>query len=196
MLQVEQIEATARTKYRVVLNDGTEWLLYAGDLRRYHLAVGAEVTETLQAEIQHTCVTVRARKRVLALLEKMDRSEADLRIRLKRSGYEEDVVEDAILYARKFGYIDDERYANHYIQSRSGTKSRRQIEAELKQKGVHHLPEDAFQDPEAEREAVKRLIWRKTSDVDTLEQEQKQKLAASLYRKGFPSELIRKELHL
>ena len=36
----------------------------------------------------------------------------------------------------------------------------------------------------------------KTTDVENMEQETKQKLAASLYRKGFPSELIRKELHL
>ena len=126
----------------------------------------------------------------------MDRSEADLRTRLKRSGYDTDVVEDAINYAKKFGYINDERYASHYIQAKSGTKSRRQIEAELKQKGIHRLPEDAFPDSEAERESVRRLIHRKTFDVDSLDQDQKQKIAASLYRKGFPSEIIRKELHM
>ena len=196
MLRVELIETTTRTKHRVVLNDETEWLLYSSDLRRYHITVGAEISESLREEIQHTCITVRARKHVLALLEKMDRTEADLRSRLRRSGYEPDVVEDAINYAKKFGYIDDDRYANHYIQAKSGIKSRRQIEAELKQKGIHHLPENAFQDSEAEKEAVRRLINRKTYDVDSLNTEQKQKIAASLYRKGFPSELIRKELHM
>ena len=105
MLQVEKIETTTRTKHRVVLSDETEWLLYTSDLRRYHITVGAEISQSLREEIQHTCITVRARKRVLALLEKMDRSEADLRTRLKRSGYEMDVVDDAINYAKIYRYI-------------------------------------------------------------------------------------------
>ena len=140
---------------------------------------------------------VRARKKILALLERMDRTEQDLRQRMKRAGFEEELVEDAIAYARKFGYIDDERYAINYAKMRSGSKSRRQIEAELRQKGfTGRLPEELYEDAGPEEEAIRNLIRRKTIDVENMEPEAKQKLAASLYRKGFPSELIRKELHL
>jgi len=140
---------------------------------------------------------VRARKKILALLERMDRTEQDLRQRMKRSGFEEELVEDAIAYARQFGYIDDERYARNYAKSRSGSKSHRQIEAELRRKGfTGRLPEELYEEARPEEEAIRNLIRRKTDDVENLEPEARQKLAASLYRKGFPSELIRKELHL
>ena len=140
---------------------------------------------------------VRARKKILALLERMDRTEQDLRQRMKRAGFEEELVEDAIAYARKFGYIDDERYAINYAKTRSGSKSRRQTEAELRQKGFSgKMPEELYEDAGPEEEAIRNLIRKKTTDVENMEQEAKQKLAASLYRKGFPSELIRKELHL
>ena len=136
MLQIERIEQEKTSGYEVELSDGTRWHLYKSDIKRYGLEVGKELSEAEQAEIHRVCVTVRARKKVLAMLERMDRTEQDLRHRLARAGYPEEAVDDAIAYAKKFGYINDERYARSYARSRSRTKSRRQIEAELYQKGI------------------------------------------------------------
>ncbi len=197
MLQIERIEPEKRSGYEVELSDGTCWHLYKSDLRRYGLEVGKELSEAEREEIYRICVTVRARKKILAMLERMDRTEQDLRHRLTRAGYPEEAVDDAIAYAKKFGYINDERYARSYARSRSRTKSRRQIEAELSQKGITGKKiEELFEDALPEEEAIRKQIRKKTADVESLDLAKKQKLALSLYRKGFPQDLIRKELKL
>ena len=197
MLQIERIEQEKTSGYEVELSDGTRWHLYKSDIKRYGLEVGKELSEAEQAEIHRVCVTVRARKKVLAMLERMDRTEQDLRHRLARAGYPEEAVDEAIAYAKKFGYINDERYARSYARSRSRTKSRRQIEAELYQKGITgKKTEELFEDALPEEEAIRKLIRRKTTDIESLEPAKRQKLALSLYRKGFPQDLIRRELKL
>ena len=72
----------------------------------------------------------RAKLRALHLLTAMDRTEAQLREKLQAS-YNEEVVEAAVEYVKSFGYLDDERYVKVYIESKSRTKSRKQIEQEL-----------------------------------------------------------------
>ena len=72
----------------------------------------------------------RAKLRALHLLTAMDRTEAKLREKLQAS-YCEEAVETAINYVKTYGYLDDERYVRVYIESKSRTKSRKQIEQEL-----------------------------------------------------------------
>lgn len=196
-MTIESIEEISKARYSVTLSDGTVWRLYGSDLRRFHLKSGELVSEALYDEITHTCITVRARKKVLALLEKMDRPEQDLRMRLLRAGYTEEQADDALSYAKQYGYIDDSRYAKNYVKSKSTTKSRKQIELELRQKGIHSRDiQDLYEEAGGEEEAIRRLICRKAPDIDSMTYEEKQKIAASLFRKGFPSELIRRELRL
>ena len=72
----------------------------------------------------------RAKLRALHLLTAMDRTEAKLREKLQAS-YCEEAVEEAVAYVKSYGYLDDERYVKVYIESKSRTKSRKQIEQEL-----------------------------------------------------------------
>lgn len=197
MIRIESLEPLTKGKYKLYLSDGRSWNVYSGDLRRFHLKEGVELTEDQTEEVYHSCVRIRARKKVLALLEKMDRPEKDIRFKLQTAGYEEAVIDDAVEYAKSFHYIDDERYARAYACSKAGTKSRRQIEAELRQKGIESRSvDDLYGGAGAEEEAVRRLIRRKTGSPESLSYEERQKLAASLYRKGFPTDLIRRELRL
>ena len=73
----------------------------------------------------------RAKLRALHLLTAMDRTEAKLREKLQAS-YCEEAVEEAVAYVKSYGYLDDERYVKVYIESKSRTKSRKQIEQEIK----------------------------------------------------------------
>lgn len=199
MIQIEGLDAIAKGRYELRLSDGSCWRLYTSDLRRYHLREGEELSEEQRDEIYHKCIRIRARKKVLALLERMDRTEKDIRFRLQRAGYDEETVDDAVSYARSFHYIDDERYARVYVRAKSATKSKRQMEAELRRKGIESRELDYLYEEmgeETETEAIRRLIHRKTEVPQELSYEERQKLAASLYRKGFPMELIRSELYL
>ena len=50
-----------------------------------------------------------ARKAALRILERADRTEKELREKLLGKGFSEEETEDAVGYARSFGYIDDAR---------------------------------------------------------------------------------------
>lgn len=66
----------------------------------------------------------------------------------------------------------------------------------LIQKGISKdLIEEIYEEEiEPDDTAIIRAIQKKTKDVDALSYEEKQKIAASLYRKGFASDEIRKYL--
>ena len=79
---------------------------------------------------------VRAKKKALHLLERMDRTEQQLYRKLADGGYPDQVAKEAVDYVKSYHYIDDVRYARSYIESRKAAKSLRQIERELYQKGI------------------------------------------------------------
>ena len=56
----------------------------------------------------------RVKKRALALLEKMDRTEQGLYRKLAESEYPEELILDAIEYVKKYHYIDDMRFSKSY----------------------------------------------------------------------------------
>ena len=142
----------------------------------------------------------RAKQKALALLSYSDRTEQELRNRLKKEEYSDDAVEEAIAYVKSFHYLDDLRFAGNFIRSKSLTKSSREIRMLLEQKGVDRelidLAYEGLEEGEgaeaSELEAIRRLVAKKTDDAEALTREEKRKLCASLCRKGFRMENIRK----
>lgn len=130
----------------------------------------------------------RAKLRALHLLTAMDRTEAQLREKLQAS-YCEETVETAIEYVKSFGYLDDERYVRVYIESKSRSKSRKQIEQELIfRKGVSKEAVDrGFENAEVAdvSEVILKYIQKKRIDPKNCDYEQKQKFFAYMMRKGF-----------
>ena len=133
----------------------------------------------------------RAKLRALHLLTAMDRTEAQLREKLQVS-YCDEVVETAIEYVKSFGYLDDERYVRVYIESKSRTKSRKQIEQELIfQKGVsREAVARGFEiaEPADISEVIRRYMQKRRIDPENCDYEQKQKFFAYMMRKGFQIE--------
>jgi regulatory protein len=130
------------------------------------------------------------------LLKSMDRTEADIRGRLSESGYPPEAVDEAIEYLRSYKYIDDMRYASEYIRFKSSSMSRKQIEVKLAGKGIdRETVEAAFGRYEAEsgedtceteKKLIEKLIRKKYPDgVSDISYEDRQKLFAYLYGKGF-----------
>ncbi len=100
-----------------------------------------------------------AKKRALALLEKMDRTEQGLYRKLAESEYPEELILDAIEYVKKYHYIDDMRYARNYISYRQGSKSRRRLQQELMQKGVpKEITEQALEEIYENNDTEKKLL--------------------------------------
>ena len=136
----------------------------------------------------------RAKLCALHLLTAMDRTEAKLREKLQAS-YCEEAVEEAVAYVKSYGYLDDERYVKVYIESKSRTKSRKQIEQELIfKKGVSkEAVEKGFEQAEMADvvEVIQKYMQKKKIDPQNCDYEQKQKFFAYMMRKGFQIEELK-----
>ena len=126
-------------------------------------------------------------RKALALLSAMDRTEAELREKLRRNGFSDEAADEAVSYVKKLHYLDDERYARGYILSRQNRYSRQRIEYDLHRKGISpDIIESAFDETGEgnERELIRKLAEKK---LRTLAKDPKarQKLGAFLTRKGF-----------
>ena len=78
----------------------------------------------------------RATEKAMALLLHKDRTEKELSDRLYRAGFSESASRFAMAYVSRFGYINDRRYAEGYIDYHKQTKSKNEIRRKLKEKGV------------------------------------------------------------
>ena len=186
---VTKIEAVTKTKYKVFLDEQFAFVLYKGELSRYYIKEEAEVTPEVYAKIREEVVLKRAKLRVMHLLQDMDRSEEQLRLKLKQSLYTEDIIEAALQYVKSFGYIDDSNYARRFVESRKKTKSKKEIYAALCQKGIDKYTiqealELCYTDVD-EKDAIQKLIEKKHVEIDNMSDKEKKKICEYLMRKGF-----------
>ena len=131
----------------------------------------------------------KAKIKALNLLERMDRTEAQLREKLLKAEFEPELVEQAVAYVKSYGYLDDERYVRNYIEYRKDQKSRRQLEQELQfRKGVSpELIRKVYEElePADEKLLIRRQLEKKHYDPENCDEKQRQRLIAFLVRKGF-----------
>ena len=79
----------------------------------------------------------RAKQRLLFLLDKRDYTAHQLAMKLKRGGYPEDIICEAVSYVIDLGIVNDRNYAQRYIECRKQTISVRKIRQDLAFKGVN-----------------------------------------------------------
>ena len=130
----------------------------------------------------------KAKRRALYLLTDMDRTEKELRDKLKKSGYSEDTIARTMEYVRSFGYIDDRRYAEKFIDFAKGKKSRVKIVYDLSQKGVSGDIIDEVLEAVGEwdeRNLIRTLAEKKLRNMDLSDPASYTKVASYLARKGF-----------
>ena len=194
-MKVTGIEPYSKTKYKVSLDGKFAFVLYKGELSRFHIRKGEELSEETQQKIYSDVLLKRAKLRALHRLSDMDRPENALREKLRLGLYPQEIIDAAVEYVRSFGYLNDARYAENFVRSRQGIKSRREIRAQLLQKGVpSELIEDAFEacgEEGGEADAIRRLLEKKRFDPVCADEREIQRLYGYLARKGFSYETVR-----
>jgi regulatory protein len=134
-----------------------------------------------------------ARRKAMQLLEHMDRTEKGLTERLMQAGFSGEAVQDAMDYVKSYGYINDARYAQHYISYRLGIKSQQKILQELSQKGIDRQialaawEEAAELENPDERSMISREIQKKYAPGSRLSEKEMRRLYGYLARRGFRS---------
>lgn len=210
MPKVELIPKGKKTSL-LVLDGENAGPVTAGEILRFGLENGATVSEDTVTDVVREVILPGGRKKAMDLLVAQFRTEAELRSRLLQAGYGEAVVEVVFDYIKKFPYLDDVRYALHYLESAGEKKSLSEIRHRLLEKGVSEAdyetalekyrqerreagPEadaDGFGSEDLEMQTLRKLLSKKVPAGTPLTKEKKEKLYASFLRKGFGYHCIR-----
>ena len=131
------------------------------------------------------------------LLQSRDYTESGLREKLRSGDYPEDCIEEALAYVKSYGYVDDRRYAEDFISYNLDRKSRTRMEQDLLRKGISKdMICAAFEALEEqwtrqdEGAMIRSLLEKKKYDPKTATRQEKQRMYAFLYRRGFHCEAI------
>ncbi len=123
------------------------------------------------------------------------RTAAEVVRRLRRSGFDESVIETTVADLTRAGLINDRAFAFAWVESRSRSKGygRVRLESELRRKGVDsHIIGEALAAVETEREAdsARAVAMRLLGSADIADYAVRRRLAGYLQRRGYPWETI------
>ena len=99
----------------------------------------------------------------LRLLSRRAHSRAELRLKLRRRGYEEVDVQAAAARLAELGYLDDRSFATGHVTRRSGVRGPLALRSELAARGVDRAIADEAVggfDSEAQLSSARRLAGR------------------------------------
>jgi len=140
LCRITKIEPQRRRKSRfsVFVNGEYSFSLDAELLASVGLAEGQEIDEARLEQIRRESELRYARERAYRLLAVRDRSEAEMRQRLTRIGFDPATVEMTIGFLKERKYLDDRSFALRYAQSEVALHpvGRRELERRLRQKGL------------------------------------------------------------
>ena len=188
-MQIMAVTPFDKRRSKVLISEDFAFVLYNGEIRRYHIEEGAELTEERYRQILDEVLRKRARERAIYLLKEKDRTEAELTKKLREGFYPEEVLE--LFKARH--YIDDEEYGRRYLDNHSQKKSRRRLQYDLQRKGLDRDQiEELLEEIEVpEEDQIREFLQKKGYDPEQTDQKEKGKLMMALARKGFAYEAIR-----
>ena len=165
MKKVTAVVPLDKRRSKVFVDEEAAFVLYKGELRRYRIEEGEELSEEQHGRILEEVLMKRGKERALYLLKDRDRTEAEIRKKLKEGFYPQQVIDRTMDFLKEYGFVDDLEFGRRYIEVYGNQRS--QIQAFLRKKG--YVPENT-----SPRERAK--------------------LIAALARKGFSYEAVYQNL--
>ena len=159
------------------------------------IKVGSEVDEQRLKGLIFESEVKKGVSYVFGLLAKKPYAEREIRTKLYQKGYSSEAAQKIIETVKEYKLIDDSDYAKTYVDSNK-TKSKREIEFNLSQKGIDkHIIQNAVNDIENDDEMAKvDIITAKYMKNKPKTSENLQKLFRYLQGKGFEFELIKNKI--
>ncbi|NLL76956.1 MAG: regulatory protein RecX [Clostridiales bacterium] len=200
---VTKIEELDKKRVRIYIDDEFAFVIYKGELRLYNLEENEPVDKESYCQLVSDILPKRAKLRCMNLLKSRTYTEKQLRDKLKQGEYAEILIDEALEYVKSYGYLDDRRYCEDFIEYNRESKSRKRMEQDLLKKGIDkNIIYEVFKKMEEngnepdEYLMAKNLLRKKKYDANTASIEEKRRLSAFLYRKGFGADTIRRVLLL
>lgn len=191
-MQITSVTPLDKKRFKIVLDEEAAIVLYNSEMKRYHIVQGGDLPSEQYEEILKEILFKRARLRVVSLLKASDKTEKELRKKLQEGYYPPEAIEHAIETVKNYHYVDDERYARHYVEYGADKKSRRQLTYELQKKGIdQETISDLIEEiPIDEEQQIKSFLRKRRYSGSSASPEEKRKIAAALGRKGFSYETV------
>lgn len=192
---ITEIRPKEKGKLEIRFASGVALALYRSELRaltpqeEQMLRQDGHISEALYRKLTEM-VTLRAKKRAMYLLMRMERTERQLREKLTQNGYPAECIDGAVDYVKQFHYVDDLRYAKNYVRYRQEKKSRKRLEIDLQKKGVSgDLIERALckEFVSDETEQIRELLARRHYDAAEADDKTRRRTWQFLLRRGFCS---------
>lgn len=200
---VTQISEASKSRCRIYIDGQFAFVLYKGELRRFHIEEEQELPEESYREIMTELLPKRAKLRCMNLLQSRDYTRKQLEDKLEQGDYPEECINEAIAYVASYGYIDDFRYARDFIEYHINSKSRMRIETDLTRKGIKgDVIRQAFEEldklgvEQDECAMIDDLLRKKHYCPDTATRQEQQRMYGFLYRRGFHADAIAKALSI
>lgn len=184
-------------RFRIQLDGACDVVLYQKELKHFQLEEGASLSKSEYDRLLQEVLLPRAKSRILYLLDRQDRTTANLLEKLVDGGYPLKIAEEAVSYAQQMHYVDDERFARQYVSGRKERKSFRSLRMELLRHGIdRELTEQVLEEAydTDENALMARLMEKKRYDPETAGPKEKQKMFRYLAYRGFSSQEIAEAL--
>jgi len=198
MRQITRLERQKRNPERVNVYLDGEFAFGLNEGDAALLRKDQQLSDAEAAALQHKDQIVKAVNQGVNLLSYRPRSTQEIRQRLKKKDFPDEVIEAAIEHLQHLNYLDDRVFAHFWIESRSQHQPRgqRALQYELRNKGVadeiiRELLEELHDEQAAAYEAALPRVRRMHGRT---QHECKQKIGAFLQRRGFPYEVANQTL--
>ena len=196
-MKVLEIIKINKTKYKVLCEDNVVFSLYISELKNLSIETGSDISDEKFAYIKDEILYKRCKEYCLHLLESSDKTECQIRTKLREKFFEASVIEKTIDFLKKYNYIDDIRYIENYINLYKSSKSMKIISRDLLKKGINlnEMKKESqslceIDNEENERIQVINLLTKKKYSTLSGNPNERRKIIAYILRSGYSYELI------
>ena len=134
---ISEIKRKGKSELYYIYVDGEFFGLFQAEfIYKHKLKSGQEVDAENLYKIKEQSDRLTCANQALGYVSKMIRSEFQVRNYLKKYGYMDEAIDDAIQKQKSYGYINDEHMATIVTESLKNRKGKNYIKKELMQKGI------------------------------------------------------------
>lgn len=191
------IAARKRGKCFLCFNDDSSILIERDLIFEYELSKNMVVSQAFLQDILHREELINAKKLGLSFATYALRTEKQVRLRLRDSGFGELIIIQVIDFLKDFNYLSDEVFAENFIKAKINRKyyGYLRLKKELSDKGINehiinsYLPKFYTQD--IALETARKSAERKLRSISFREDKKKKtQVKDHLFRQGFSLDLI------
>ena len=198
---VTEIREDQHGKSLLILNGAIYCSLYNKEFHRLHICEGDLLSVGFLGEMSEKLLIPRAREYALYLLDGKDYTEKQLKRKLIDHHYSDEISRKVLDDLKQMNLVDDRRYAQTYLEQKSGKRSFRDMKEKLSLRGIdpavttevwYEMREDPDEENDPEKAALESCFEKKAKALNFDNPKDRDRMVRYLLGKGFEYSAIRK----